>query len=183
MSSESPRFTVIGGSWIGILVLASMMSVTAPEASAARIRSKSTVASPYGPMPRSFAAFLDAGPTVWARTKPRVPSNLRITDESGALIEGNFVDYLSWRRNLNPTRFDAIHPNVGPLLRVPPVTSTGNIVPPLVPAQPQKVPPLVPAVPQTVVPEPSTWMIGLVLVAGAWRLRSRSRPRASNLVD
>jgi hypothetical protein len=90
------------------------------------------------------------------------------------------IDYLLWRRSLNPQRFDFFHPRLGPSLgnhADPPVTV--SVPQNLVPTTPTT-PPLIPAVPQTIepnVPEPSTFVIGLLM--GVWGVCSRRRLRSA----
>lgn len=122
--------------------------------------------------------FLLGGPALWAEIQsPRFPSNLVLTKRNGNLVETPFVDYLFWRRSLNATRFDLVHPTIGPAL--------GQLAPPA----PAVVPTAIPSgssqgsppastnpVPEFGVPEPTSISTGLMMIAlaYAWR-RRRSR--------
>jgi hypothetical protein len=87
------------------------------------------------------------------------------------------IDYLAWRRDLNPTRFDRFHPLLGPRiaqLLTPPLTPVTGV-----PTTPDVEPPITPLAPLTAdppsVPEPTGLMlIGLVSAWGLWR-RARDR--------
>jgi hypothetical protein len=111
--------------------------------------------------------FLAGGTTEWASTPPppitplikrEIAASLMSSDPASSL----FVQYLAWRRNLNPVRFDRWHPIEGPAVGriVFPGTSTPD---PVVNPQPQTI------------PEPGTMTLALGM-AGAglwWRRRSR----------
>ncbi len=61
----------------------------------------------------AWQKFLSGGPTLWAFEKPpRFPSNLLLTTDNGVVVATPFVDYLEWRRSLNPARFDHYHPRI-----------------------------------------------------------------------
>lgn len=118
--------------------------------------------------------FLAGGTTLWATTRaPAFPSGLVLATSNGLPVETPFVDYLLWRRALDPTRFDHYHPNVGPelaQLTTPTLTtatnqSAGSLTTPTT-TNPQ---------PQTVVPEPDAILVGLVLMTAAlgWHWRGR----------
>jgi hypothetical protein len=112
----------------------------------------------------AWARFLAGGPTLWALvTPPRLPSGLELQYQNGALVETPFVDYLYWRRSLNPARFDHYHPNIGPALGqlTPPTTAVpGSTTTGTPPINPQ---------PQNGVPEPASLPLALSLVgAGLW---------------
>jgi hypothetical protein len=103
---------------------------------------------------------------------PQTLRGVRALAAAASQSDSAFVQYLRWRRGLNPARFDRNHPNVGPLLpEIPPV------VPPIVPGNvPRPRPnPQVPVLPPAV-PEPSTALVVAGLFAGAalWRRRGRS---------
>jgi hypothetical protein len=100
-------------------------------------------------LPRDLQAwvnFLDAGVTHWASVHaPPITANVRrfMAQElnSPDPTSTPMVTYLEWRRNLDPTRFDHYHPNMGPELQsLLPTTATST-------------PPLNPS-PQTVGPPP-----------------------------
>jgi hypothetical protein len=131
-----------------------------------------------------WRAFVSAGPSLWSSVHaPPITMGVRFAMLRG-LGSANptsdpFVEYLEWRRNRAPARFDHWHPRLGPWL--------SHLLPPLVP-QPQTVNPKPPGTnpkppsnppPQVnppSVPEPGTWAIALMLLgSGVW-WRSRSRP-------
>ncbi len=92
---------------------------------------------------------------------------------TGVLPQTPIVQYLMWRRSLNPARFDFYHPRLGPILQqnlitsVPPTVGGEKITPPTPPVTPPDNPP-----PQ--VPEPSSLAIAVMLVsAAAWARRHR----------
>jgi hypothetical protein len=101
----------------------------------------------------------------------RVPLVLRdLKAENGLLPETAFVSYLRWRRSLNTARFDRFHPHVAAMLNLdqqvrqallqpPPTIPTTPTVPPYVP-NPSPENPIPPPV-----PEPSTALIGAVILA------------------
>jgi hypothetical protein len=89
------------------------------------------------------------------------------------------INYLMWRRSLRPGRFDRYHPRLGPtlaqLLSQPVAPSVPQAFVPT-PASPAPTPNPGPAAPQMVepsVPEPSTWLLALLM--GIWGLWSRKR--------
>jgi hypothetical protein len=122
-----------------------------------------------------------------------VPYRLRtLQAHDGLLPETPFIEYLRWRRSLNPSRFDVWHPHMGRLLETdriirsqvftPPITSN----PPAVDAQPPihvprpDEPQILP--PGTSVPEPSTALMGLTMIGAlaAWQRARRLREQASD---
>ena len=162
----------------GVLIVGAVAFVVAlgssSVADAAKIRPRTLVQTEFGPMPIRFVRFLEAGPDTWALMSPRIPRGLRLTtDSTGALPSGAFVDYLLWRRDLNPTRFDSFHRRLAPLLATPQILPSPQ-VPPIVPPTPQVIPPpLVPPSRQQV-PEPSSWLTAVALtMVGGWAVRSR----------
>lgn len=123
------------------------------------------VPRPPPPTHLSFARFLAGGPSLWSHTTPRIPRGLALPRMADGLpAPGLFLDFLLYRRALNPRRFDHHHPIVGPLL-----ASDLPALPPLsVPvAFPQTVGPAPLIRPSTQrVPEPSGLLIGGVILAG-----------------
>ncbi len=159
------------------VALALVLGVAGP-ASAARIR-HNAVLKPPPTTNLSFSAFLAAGPSLWSHVNPRIPHGTRLAQNAdGTVADTPFLEFLLFRRSLNPTRFDHYHPNVAPILAsyLPPLPA----VTPPTPA-PQTVipapPPITPPANQTV-PEPSTWFMGVVMAAGATYARTRARRRA-----
>ncbi len=119
--------------------------------------------------------FLAGGPTLWG-TRHAPPITALIKRESHADLATAdplslpMVQYLEWRRDLNPARFDHFHPFVGPILQslLPPPTTVNP--------QPQELPPQFASV-----PEPGTISIALgLLAAGAFGRRRSRRPDPRN---
>ncbi len=112
----------------------------------------------------------------------RVPRGMRVVASAeGLLDDSSFVNYLRWRRSLNPNRFDQFHARMGPMLLRDLQVRNRPIVPalpPLVPDDPITIGgrPTGPPTTQTVVPEPSTALAAMVIVGGwgLWRRRSRA---------
>lgn len=103
-------------------------------------------------------------------------------DENGLLPDTPLVEYLHWRRSLNPSRFDRYHPKLAPLLtrtmltQLPPDTPTLPTLPAL-PGDPDGFDPTRP-IPQVPIPEPGTLMIALVLAGSFAWMRRRSERKA-----
>lgn len=115
--------------------------------------------------------------------------------ENGRLPDSPFIEYLRWRRGLNPARFDAFHPRLGRLLDQemvvcpppPPICpEPGQLTPPSPPIPPEPIlppepPPIVspePPSPQNPeIPEPSSVVVALTLLAAGTWVRRRSRMR------
>ncbi|MFO0952894.1 MAG: hypothetical protein U0835_17440 [Isosphaeraceae bacterium] len=147
------------------LAAACLAVTTLGTASASPIRTFRVVTSDteasLGP---EWARFLAGGPFFWSvETPPSFPSGLVLETLNGRIVETPFVDYLIWRRNQDPARFDLNHPNVGPPLGqilIPPRTPTN---PPINP-QPQ-----LPGI-----PEPASLLTTLVIASSSvlwWRRR------------
>ena len=163
MRLQSGRFAS-PRSLVAALAVIAFFQGTPSEASPIRNRSlhvkevhASTVSSGL-----NWQEYLNGGVSMWSAAKPpRIPSGIRLASVNGRLVETQFVDYLLWRRSLDPIRFDAHHPNIsGPLAQI--------LVPPATPIEP---PASIPPQGQVVVPEPKPlWMaiifsgIGFVLV-------------------
>jgi MYXO-CTERM domain-containing protein len=122
---------------------------------------------------KTWTPFLAGGPTLWAsEPAPPVPAGLVLPMQNGLLVETPFVDYLVWRRDLDPTRFDLYHQTLGPeLAQLPPTTTTTTP-----PAAQGVTPPPLPS--PSPVPEPSSAALALAMIgaAGWWRSRRRTRP-------
>ena len=118
--------------------------------------------------------FLAGGPSLWATTRaPAFPSGLVLATSNGLPVETPFVDYLLWRRALDPTRFDHYHPNVGPELAQ--LTSSTAATSSNLSAESLTAPPTTNPQPQTVVPEPDAILVGLLLATAGlgWHWRGR----------
>lgn len=150
-----------------ILALSGSPSEAAPIHSHALATATGPVEQPgLGP---AWARFLAGGAALWAESKPpRIPAHLHLLSQNGQLVESPFVDYLFWRRSLNPIRFDHYHPSLGPAL--------GNLIPPTTPIPiPTPIPTPTPTPnPQPQVPEPASVMIALILAGAALWQRRRS---------
>jgi hypothetical protein len=150
-------------------------------------------------VPRDLQAwlnFLAEGETHWASVHaPPITANVRkfMAQElnSADSTSTPMVTYLEWRRNLDPTRFDHYHPTMGPELQtlLPTTTSTSTPPTPTPNPSPQTVgPPPDPAPSPSsssdpgsggtpappAIPEPSTLMLSLGMIAAGfwWRRRS-----------
>jgi hypothetical protein len=148
-------------------------------------RTRPTFAPRFRPLARTLPlvapSSVSGGPMAsyfrWAlRNQVRrvnVPPSLRglRTSLDGRLPEWAFVDYLRWRRSLNPARFDVNHPNLARLFRfepLPPLTPPTPVEPTVRPRTQQPLPPQV--------PEPSSALIAVALFgAGWWARRRRAR--------
>ena len=156
-----------------MIALAMVAGVGGSTAQASRIHHYAVQKSP-APSRLSFAQFLQAGPALWSHATPRVPSGLRLPRlADGSLAPTMLLEYLLYRRALDPSRFDAHHPCIAPILANYLPTLPALSVPTIVPAA-QIVGPAPLTRPATQqVPEPSTLMIGGVLLAGValvkWR--------------
>ena len=165
-----------------LALAATVLLVFCPPGPASAIRSHRHHATSFrteDSLGSAWNHFLIGGPTLWASVRsPRFPSNVLLARRNGNLLETPFVDYLFWRRSLNPARFDLFHPALGPAL--------GQLTPP----SPAVVPTAIPGgstqggrpptstnpVPEVGVPEPTSLSTGLMMIAVAygWR-RRRSR--------
>jgi PEP-CTERM motif len=128
----------------------------------------------------TFAAwtnFLAGGPQTWATTPaptftPAVDSaiwQVLNTDTAAQAISNPMIEYLEWRRNLDPTRFDANHPNLSPALEQ--LLSSPSL--PSNPPPPTSTPVQTPTLAQTVspptVPEPNSLLLAAAMTGwGIW---------------
>jgi hypothetical protein len=149
----------------------------------------------------AWTNFLTAGPQLWSEKHapsftPAIKSTIwqiLKTDTQDQSLANPMIDYLLWRRGLDPKRFTANHTRLSPalaqLLRdpatpasVPPPTYTPDpqaTTPPTstptpIATAPQTVsgPPLIPPSPQVApvaVPEPSTYIVAAFMIGcGLW---------------
>lgn len=127
---------------------------------ASPIRHRQSISAETARDYRAWVTYLSAGPRVWSHLHdPPINQGIRAMMIQ-ALRQSDpytnpFTQFLLWRRNLNPIRFDRWHPVLGPLLQ--------NLPPPTTPTKP---PPTI--APQTI-PEPKTWLMSVVLIGtGVW---------------
>ena len=96
------------------------------------------------------------------------PSAVRVlaAETDGRLPDCAFVDYLQWRRSLNPARFDRFHVQLGQMLQRDEIARAttpqvgGQVIGPVEPQQ---------------VPEPTAWLLFAAIVGVAWRVRESRR--------
>jgi PEP-CTERM motif len=148
----------------------------------------------------AWTKFLAEGTPTWSTTHapaftPAIKSTIwqvLKTDTEAQSIANPMIDYLEWRRSLDPTRFTHFHPNLSPALaqllsspslpsNVPPPTFTP--VPETATAPQVLSSPATPAGAQTVapppVPEPSSLLLAVAMTGwGIW-WRRRIAQRAS----
>lgn len=164
---------------LGFLELAPQAALAAPIRHASRHEMRTV---------HSWSRYLLARPSVWRSThapaftpaiRRMIWRQVRTSDVTAAPM----INYLMWRRSLRPERFDRYHPRLGPTLAqllnqpVAPVVPQAMVPTPLTPAP---TPSPGPSAPQTIepsVPEPSTWLLALLM--GAWGLWSRRRLRTA----
>jgi hypothetical protein len=129
----------------------------------------------------AWTSFLAGGPQTWATTPapaftPAIESaiwQVLNTDTAAQAISNPMIEYLEWRRSLDPTRFAANHPNLSPalaqLLSSPSLPS--NVPPPTSTPVPQT-PTLAQTVSPPTVPEPSSLLLAVAMTGwGIWRRR------------
>ncbi len=155
--------------WRGLVVLGLGMIPGQGEASSIHGH-RLIVVSNEDSLGPAWARFLAGGASYWDVARPpRFPSDLVLPKNSnGTLVETPFVDYLTWRRDLDPSRFDHYHPNVGPELAQ---LTTPSVVPSVV----KPVPPTKPfnVAPQNL-PEPASLPLALILFGAAYAWRERT---------
>ncbi len=128
-----------------------------------------------------WTKFLSDGTETWSKTHappftPAIKSTIwdvLKTDTTAQAISNPMIEYLEWRRSLDPTRFAANHPNLSPalaqLLSSPSLPS--NVPPPTSTPVPQT-PTLAQAVSPPTVPEPSSLLLAVAMTGwGIWRRR------------
>ncbi|MHC5539356.1 hypothetical protein ACYOEI_14150 [Singulisphaera rosea] len=146
---------------VHLLLAAGLLGIVAPV-EASPIRHRQPISSETARDYRSWVTYLSAGPTVWAHLHdPPINQGIRAMMiqalRQSDPLTNPFTQFLLWRRNLNPIRFDRWHPVLGPLLQnlPPPQTSTSTPPPPNL-------------APQTI-PEPRTWLMSVMLIGtGVW---------------
>jgi hypothetical protein len=154
-----------GTAWLAGALAAMFVTASAeaaPIISYAAVSTGTTTGTSFGP---AWQKFLAGGPALWAvESPPPFPSHIRLATDNGLIVETPFVEYLIWRRDLDPARFDHFHPIIGPILGTLPQT----LVPPSVPQPPTvPVPSLFNAPPPPPVPEPPMLPLALTLVGAA----------------
>jgi hypothetical protein len=93
----------------------SLSTVHTPSVGASSVYSRSSDLS-------SWANYVLAGPSVWS-TVHAPPVTLSVREMMAQALESPdptsnpYVDYLIWRRSLDPSRFDDWHPVIGPMLQ------------------------------------------------------------------
>lgn len=146
----------------------------------------------------AWTKFLAEGTQTWSKTRapaftPAIRSTIwqvLKTDTEAQSIANPMIDYLEWRRSLDPTRFASNHPNLSPALaqllnspslptNVPPPTYTP--VPETATAPQVLSSPAMPSGAQTVfpptVPEPSSLLLAAAMTGWGiwWRRRIAQR--------
>jgi len=140
-----------------------------------------------------WTKFLSDGTETWSTThappftqaiKSTIWQVLK-TDTAAQAISNPMIEYLEWRRSLDPTRFTHYHPNLSPALAqllsssspslpagVPPPTTT-PVTPAITPATPTGAQTVSPPA----VPEPSSVLLAAAMTAWGiwWRHRIRQR--------
>ncbi|WP_165073515.1 PEP-CTERM sorting domain-containing protein [Paludisphaera rhizosphaerae] len=134
----------------------------------------------------AWARFLAGGESTWAsRPSPRYTAGVRnavlqlLNGDPTVAASSPLIEYFVWRRNLDPTRFDAYHPYLGPRLPQEFTPPTPQVV---VPPTPPNDNPLIPPVPNVApphVPEPSTLVVMIFGAAGALLVQRTRHDRKS----
>jgi hypothetical protein len=149
-----------------------------------RMRLAASVTTPGGYWDRYFAHALQV-----RSLRVQGPPALMVLSAAPAAQVSNsaFVDYLLWRRSLNPARFDFYHPFLAPILiqtqvpQPPNIPSLpGSLLPPttVIPSTvPPDSPPDTPPPPPQV-PEPSSWLVLLGMFTAAVAARRWARAHA-----
>ena len=156
------RVLVLALGWLALSPVGVALAgpIRADLARFARVRA--AMIQPGSAWDRYFASALQMG-----RLDVQGPNAVRVLSAApdGRLPDCAFVDYLRWRRDLNPARFDRFHATLGQMLildqiaRVDPPQVSGEVIGAI----------------GTEVPEPST-LFGFAAVAAlAWRFRRAVR--------
>jgi hypothetical protein len=155
----------------------------------------------------AWTKYLSAGPQLWSTKHapsftPAITSTIwqiLKTDTQGQSLANPMIDYLLWRRGLDPKRFTANHTRLSPALAqllsapstpagvppptytpVPQATTTPTATPTPIATAPQTVsdPPLIPPSPQVVpvaVPEPGSYIVAAFMIGCGFWCRRRLR--------
>jgi hypothetical protein len=166
--------------WGSVLLGLALLGAFAPSVDAAKIKSKLTVARKVegkslawwdNYYTRALANRQVKGIQVPVALRRRLITGATIT---GLLPDAPLVDYLRFRRSLNPAVFDQNHESLGPLISRD--TIIRNNPPPLPPPPPIVPIPGVVTPPAPQVPEPSSVLIAIALsAAGLIAHRARQR--------
>ena len=133
----------------------------------------------------AWTNFLAGGAQTWATTPapaftPAIESTIwqvLNTDTPAQALSNPMIEYLEWRRNLDPTRFTSYHPNLSPalaqLLSSPSLPSSSASLPSNPPPPTSTPIPATPTAAQTVspptVPEPSSLLLTAAMTGwGIW---------------
>lgn len=179
--------------WRGVVFVLAVLGMTAGSAEASPIRQYRLSARSTADL-RTWSSFLAGGAQVWAsRGAPRITAAVRVA-MAQALGSANprtspWVQYLLWRQNLNPIRFNRWHPQMAPYLsNLPPIKNVCPCActpPKTIKPQQQHTPGKTPrpgeiSPPGPSVPEPNTLLISLALIGSGclWRYRT-GRPATS----
>ncbi len=140
----------------------------------------------------AWTNFLAEGTQTWSTTHapaftPAIESTIwqvLNTDTQAQAIANPMIDYLEWRRSLDPTRFTSYHPNLSPALAqllsspslptVPPLPETSTAPQVL---SPPATPSGAPVVAPPAVPEPSSLLLAAAMTGWGiwWRRRIAQR--------
>jgi hypothetical protein len=154
--------------------LALMAGFGGSDVEACRIRHQATTPPP-SKSELAFEAFLKAGPHEWLHATPHIPRGTPLlVNPDGTAKPSLFLDYLCWRRMLNPTRFDAHHRHIAATVaRACTTPATVSLPSPTTPPATQVGSPPLVHPPQQTVPEPSTALFAGLAIVGTvvWRGR------------
>jgi len=131
----------------------------------------------------AWTNFLAGGPQTWATTHapaftPAVRSTIwqvLKTDTEAQSITNPMIDYLLWRRSLDPTRCTSYHPNLSPALAQllsSPSLRTHDPRPTYTPVPETTTAPQALSSSPPAVPEPSSLLLAVAMTGwGIWRRR------------